>query len=204
MNDILVATSNPHKLDEIRAVLHPLGFRVLGLDDLNLSIPEPVEDGTTFEANAAIKAVAYAKATGQVCLADDSGLEVDALDGAPGVHSARYAGVGSDRASRDTANNRKLLDALADVPDEKRHARFVCAMCLATPGGEVLAECRGTFDGVIAREPRGENGFGYDPLLFLPELNCTSAELSPDEKNRRSHRGVATRLMAERLTQRAE
>lgn len=201
MTEILVATSNPHKLDEIRAVLSPLGFRVIGLDDLEMSIPEPVEDGDTFEANARIKAVAYAAATGRTCLADDSGLEVDALDGAPGVHSARYAGVGATRDERDGANNRKLLGALADVPDSQRQARFVCAMCLADPDGSIRAECRGTFEGVIGHEPRGENGFGYDPLLILPDLGCTSAELSPEDKNARSHRGQATRLMAERLTQ---
>jgi XTP/dITP diphosphohydrolase len=199
MDEVLVATGNPHKIEEIRAVLAPLGLRVLGLDDCGGSFPEPDENGATFEANARIKAVAYARMTGRAALADDSGLEVDALDGAPGIFSARFAGIGSTRAERDAANNRLLLDRLRDVPSDRRTARFVCAMCLADADGSIVAETRGEFGGVIIDAPRGANGFGYDPLLFLPELGCTSAELSPDEKNARSHRGHATRLMAERL-----
>lgn len=198
---ILFATSNPHKIDEVRAILAPLGIEVVGLDSISPQPPEPVEDGATFEANARIKAIAYAKATGQSCLADDSGLEVDALGGRPGVHSARYAGVGSSRPQRDAANNAKLLGELEHVPDDRRTARFVCAMCLADPRGTVLAETRGEFPGMIAREPRGTNGFGYDPLLHLPDRQCTSAELTNDEKNARSHRGEATRMMAQRLAQ---
>jgi XTP/dITP diphosphohydrolase len=138
-----------------------------------------------------------------MCLADDSGLEVDALGGAPGIHSARYAGVGAgvgtSRAERDDANNRKLLEALRDVPPERRTARFVCAMCLADRDGTVLAETRGEFEGVITDHPRGANGFGYDPLLYLPDRNCTSAELPPHEKNARSHRGQAARQLADHL-----
>jgi len=199
--DILLASSNPHKVEEIRAVLTPLGVNVVGLDALERKPPEPVEDGETFDANARIKAVAYAKATGRVCLADDSGLEVDALDGRPGVYSARYAGVDGTRQERDAANNRKLLDELKNVPDAQRTARFVCAMCLADPRGNMLAASRGTFEGVIAREPRGSNGFGYDPLLYLPDEERTSAELSPAEKNARSHRGAAARQMATRIGQ---
>jgi XTP/dITP diphosphohydrolase len=193
---VLFATSNPHKVCEVQAILAPLGIQVAGLDSLPALPPEPIEDGDTFEANARIKAVAYAAAAGVSCLADDSGLEVDALGGAPGVHSARYAGVGGTRAERDEANNRKLLAALTGVPVEKRTARFVCAMCLAAPGGEILAETRGTFEGLIATTPRGSNGFGYDPLLYLPDRGCTSAELSPEEKNVRSHRGQAARRLA--------
>jgi XTP/dITP diphosphohydrolase len=199
VREVLVATGNPHKLEEIRAVLTPLGLRVLGLDDVGGDFPEPEEDGATFEANARIKAIAYARLTGRTCLADDSGLEVDALNGAPGVHSARFAGIGANRAERDAANNRLLLERLKNVPLERRSARFVCAMCLATPEGEVIAETRGHFPGVIIDTPRGTNGFGYDPLLYLPEDGRTSAELSSEEKNARSHRGHATRLMAERL-----
>ncbi len=199
MDEVLVATGNPHKIEEIRAVLAPLGLRVLGLDDCGGDFPEPVEDGATFEANARIKAVAYARMTGRAALADDSGLEVDALGGAPGIFSARFAGVGTTRAERDAANNRLLLERLRGVPSERRTARFVCAMCLAEPDGSVVAETRGAFGGVIVDAPRGANGFGYDPLLYLPELGCTSAELSPEAKNARSHRGHATRLMAERL-----
>lgn len=199
MDRILFATSNPHKLREVDQILSELGIRVLGLDELPEALEEPVEDGETFEANAEIKAVGYAQATGMHCLADDSGLEVDALGGAPGVHSARYAGVDGSRAERDRANNEKLLAAIANVPEDRRAARFVCAMCLAGPDGEVVAETRGTFDGVLTDKPRGENGFGYDPLLYLPDVAKTSAELPSDEKNARSHRGQAARAMADAI-----
>jgi len=195
-SSILLATSNPHKLDEVRAVLEPLGYRVLSLDDVPGAHAEPVEDADTFEGNARLKAVGYARSTDLQCLADDSGLEVDALDGAPGVHSARYSGVEGDRATRDAANNEKLLAALADVPADRRVARFVCCMCLADPDGTIVAETRGTFEGVITDHPAGTNGFGYDPLLYLPDRDCTSAQLSPDEKNARSHRGEACRRLA--------
>ncbi|MHC5113146.1 MAG: RdgB/HAM1 family non-canonical purine NTP pyrophosphatase [Planctomycetota bacterium] len=196
---LLLATTNPHKLDEVRAILEPLGLRVMGLDALPAPPEEPVEDGETFADNARIKATYYARASGTRCLADDSGLVVDALDGAPGVHSARYAGIGATRDERDRANNEKLLAALAGVPDEERTARFVCAMCLADPDGTVLAETEGTFEGRITDDPRGRHGFGYDPLLYVPDAGCTSAELEPRDKNRRSHRGEAARAMAERL-----
>ncbi len=201
MPEVLLATGNPHKLEEVRAVLEPIGWTVLGLDDLDGPIPpEPVEDADTFEGNARIKASEYARATGRMALADDSGLEVDALDGAPGVFSARFAGVDGDRATRDRANNDLLVERLAGTPQHERTARFVCAMCLADPEGGILAETRGTFDGTIVLEPRGTNGFGYDPHLLLPEEGRTSAELSPEEKNARSHRGAATRAMAGAMT----
>jgi XTP/dITP diphosphohydrolase len=196
---LLFATSNPHKIAEVRAILAPHGIDAIGLDALPQLPPEPVENGATFQANARIKAIAYARATGRLCLADDSGLEVDALDGRPGVHSARYAGAGSSREERDAANNAKLLRELSNVPPERRTARFVCAMCLADPRGNILAETRGTFEGLIADAPRGSNGFGYDPLLFLCDRACTSAELSPEEKNARSHRGEAARRLAEAI-----
>jgi XTP/dITP diphosphohydrolase len=196
---ILFATTNPHKVEEVRAVLGPLGVTVVGLDSLAAEPPEPEEDQDTFRGNARLKAVYYAGATGQSCLAEDSGLEVHALGGAPGVYSARYAGTSGSRAERDTANNRKLLEALRDVPHDKRSARFVCAMCLAEPGGRIIAEVEGYYDGVIAQAPRGENGFGYDPLLYLPDAGCTSAELSPEAKNARSHRGQAARALAQKL-----
>ena len=200
MPEVLLATGNPHKLDEVRSILEPIGWRVLGLGDLDGPIPpEPVEDEDTFEGNARIKAIAYARATGRMALADDSGLEVDALGGAPGVRSARFAGVDGDRETRDLANNRLLVERLAGTSEAERTARFVCAMCLATPEGEILAETRGTFDGWIVLEPRGTNGFGYDPHLHLPDEDRTSAELSPEEKNARSHRGAATRSMAEAM-----
>ena len=196
MRELTIATSNPHKIEEISAVLGPLGIGCLPLG--RSDIPEPEEDGATFEENARIKAIAYARALDRVVLADDSGLEVDALGGAPGVHSARYAGVGATRAERDQANNAKLLAALEGVPDRMRTARFVCVLSIARPDGTILAEARGTFDGVIGFAPRGVNGFGYDPLLVLPD-GRTSAELSSDEKNARSHRGNALRAILPKL-----
>jgi XTP/dITP diphosphohydrolase len=209
---LLFASSNPHKIEEVAAILRPAGIRIVGLDSISDPPSEPEETGQTFEANARLKAVYYAHHTARTCLADDSGLEVDALNGAPGVHSARYAHAGSDerssarktritRAQRDAANNEKLLRELENVPPEKRAARFVCAMCLAAPDGTILAETRGTFEGLIASEPRGTHGFGYDPLLYLPDRGCTSAELSPAEKNACSHRGAAARAMAAILRQ---
>jgi non-canonical purine NTP pyrophosphatase (RdgB/HAM1 family) len=196
---VLFATSNPHKLDEVRAILGTVGFEIIGLDTLGTPVPEPEEDGVTFEANAELKAVEYARATGMRCLAEDSGLEVDALDGAPGVYSARYAGTAGTREDRDRANNRKLLAVMKGIPTGDRQARFVCAMCLAEPDGTIVAAARGTYEGVIATEPRGTNGFGYDPLLYLPDAGKTSAELSPAEKNARSHRSVAAHLLIAEL-----
>ena len=197
--NILFATSNPHKIEEVQAILAPHGITVGSLSDLESVPPEPVEDADTFEGNARLKAIGYARATGRRCLADDSGLEVDALKGAPGVYSARYSGVEGDRAVRDAANNDRLLNEIRSVPEHLRTARFVCAMCVADPDGTIIAESRGHFEGLITTEPRGGNGFGYDPLLWLPEDGCTSAELSPQEKNSRSHRGAATRLLLESL-----
>ncbi len=217
--ELLLASTNPHKVDEVRAILGPLGIEVVGLEEAaasgggggaggggGVAVPEPVEDGATFEANAEIKAVYWARVCGRTCLADDSGLEVDALGGAPGVFSARYAEAGATatRSERDAANNRKLLRELRWVPPERRAARFVCAMCLADAAGRVLARTRGVFEGVIATAPAGSNGFGYDPLLSLPDAGCTSAELSPAEKNARSHRGAAARAMAVKLAELAE
>lgn len=196
---LLFATSNPGKLREVRQVLEPLGFQIIGLDDLGKVFDEPVEDASTFEGNARIKARSYAAQSGTMCLAEDSGLEVDALNGAPGVHSARYAGTGNNRDQRDRHNNEKLLYELSRLPGVPRDARFVCAMCLCRVDGSIVDETRGTFEGVVTDAPRGENGFGYDPLLLIPDLGRTAAELSPDEKNERSHRGQAARALAERL-----
>ncbi|MGP1308655.1 MAG: non-canonical purine NTP pyrophosphatase, partial [Phycisphaerales bacterium] len=188
IDELIVATGNPHKVQEIAQVLAGVPVRVLSLKDVpgGDAIPEPVEDGVTFEENARLKAMHYARGLnlreGQACLADDSGLEVDALGGAPGVYSARYAGKGDTREERDRANNEKLLIALRTVPREERTARFVCAVCvvgsLHSPptrgrgegeGLRVLYETRGEFPGVIGEAPRGGNGFGYDPLLVLPD-----------------------------------
>ena len=195
-----MATGNPHKLDEVRPVLRPLGIEVDGLEVLDSVPPEPEEDGTTFEDNARIKAVEYARVTGRICLADDSGLEVDALGGEPGVYSARWSGHGGDREERDRANNDKLVDSIRSVPEEKRSARFVCAMCLAAPDGRVLAESRGVFEGMVVATPRGANGFGYDPHIQVLGDHRTSAELTPEEKNARSHRGEASRAMADLIS----
>jgi len=165
-------------------------------------VPAPAETGATFAANARAKALYYARACGQWCLADDSGLEVDALDGRPGAYSARYAedrvDAGADRHTLDRANNIRLLADLDGVEDARRTARFVCHLALADPQ-RLLLEASGTLDGRIAREPSGENGFGYDPLFYLPELGCTTAELSASRKNRISHRGKAVRRLAELL-----
>jgi XTP/dITP diphosphohydrolase len=192
MRKVVIATSNPHKVDEIAAVLGQVGIECVPLGDAG--IPEPEENGATFEENARIKAVAYAKALGVTVLADDSGLEVDALGGAPGVHSARYAGIGETRAERDAANNAKLLRALEGVPQARRTARFVCVLSVARPDGSIVAEARGHFEGWIGEAPRGANGFGYDPLLVLAD-GRTSAELTSAEKNARSHRGNALRTL---------
>jgi len=198
---IVLATGNPGKLREIRQTLGDLPVQVLGLADLP-SIEEPPEDGETFAANARDKAAYYARATGHWCLADDSGLVVDALDGRPGVYSARYAAgdcpPGAGRDVIDPANNRKLLGELADVPDEKRTARFICALALADGDG-ILLEASGSVEGRIGHKPRGDNGFGYDPLFYLPDRDVTTAELPPEAKNAISHRGKATRQFAEML-----
>ncbi len=193
---LLFASSNPHKVREVGAIMRGLGIDVIGLDAIGHSGPEPVEDAETFADNARIKAVHYAKVSGRWCLADDSGLAVDALGGKPGVRSARYAGIGETRSEQDEANNALLLRELEGVASPDRTARFVCAMCLADPSGAVAAETIGTFEGVITMAPRGDNGFGYDPLFELPELGCTSAELPPEKKNALSHRGDAARRMA--------
>lgn len=184
---LLVATGNPGKLKEIRRLLADSAVQVVGLDAYP-ELPEVVEDGDSFAANACKKAQQMAAATGCLTLADDSGLVVEALGGAPGVISARYAGEPGD----DEANNRKLMQALRDVPDDRRQAAFHCVMALAEPGGR----CR-TFEGRIAgmllREPRGEGGFGYDPYFLVPEYGKTTSELPLDIKNRISHRGQALR-----------
>ncbi|MDP6636615.1 MAG: RdgB/HAM1 family non-canonical purine NTP pyrophosphatase [Phycisphaerae bacterium] len=198
---IVLATGNPGKLREIAQVLAGLPVDIVGLNEL-AAIPEPEETGDTFARNARDKALYYAQATGQWCLADDSGLEVDALGGEPGVRSARYSSdtvaPGAGRSIVDLANNTKLLAALEDVPDHLRTARFVCCLALADRSG-VLIETSGTFEGLIARGAAGDNGFGYDPLFYVPDCNCTAAQLPPEEKNRISHRGQAVKRFVELL-----
>lgn len=207
MNDICLATGNRHKVEEMRALFADLpGVRLLSLSEVGVSTHEPSETGATFEENAAIKAVSYAEQTGMLCLADDSGLEIDALGGRPGVISSHYCTdgreAGMSRPERDAANNARVLRELEGVPDHERTARFVCVMVLAGRQG-VAATSRGTFAGRIGAPPRvpaGGNGFGYDPLfLVAPDYQRTGAELSSDEKNRLSHRGAAARAMRERL-----
>ena len=198
---MVLATRNPGKVREIRQVLGGLPLELAALEQRPF-VPEPAEEGETFADNARHKALYYARALGECCLADDSGLEVDALGGAPGVRSARYAEgdcpAGAARAQVDAANNAKLLAALAAVPPERRTARFVCHVVLADPQG-VLLEARDTVEGRIGFAPRGANGFGYDPLFYVPELGCTTAELDPHRKNVLSHRGKALRRLAEMM-----
>lgn len=193
MPAVLLATRNAGKVREIRAIAAALPIVWHGLDEFG-PLPDAVESGATFAENARLKALHYARLTGLSTLADDSGLEVDALGGAPGVQSARFAGLPRD----DAANNRKLIGLLAGVPAERRTARFRCALALAQ-AGRVVLETEGTFAGVICDAARGTNGFGYDPHFLVPELGLTAAELPSDEKNTRSHRGQALRAMLARL-----
>ena len=185
----------------MRKVLGDLPLRVAGLRDLD-EIEPPVEDGATFADNAGIKALGYARATGHWCLADDSGLVVDALGGAPGVCSARYAAddapAGAERNEIDAANTARLLRELHGVPTRDRTARFVCHLALAD-SRRILLETSGAVEGLITDSPRGRNGFGYDPVFFIPRLGRTAAELSADEKNAISHRGKAVRRFVEIL-----
>ena len=196
MKKIIVATGNEGKMKEFRQILQGEDIVFSSLKDENLQDVEIVEDGSTFEENALIKARKISELTGQIVLADDSGLEVDALDKAPGIYSARYMG---EDTSYDI-KNQALLDRLEGVPDEKRTARFVCAIAAVMPDGscEVV---RGTMEGIIGYEIAGENGFGYDPIFFLPECGCTSAELSPEKKNELSHRGEGLKKIRKILEQ---
>jgi len=192
---ILIATTNIGKIAELKAMLD------LDADWLDLSyypeIEEIEEDGETFIENACKKAIGYARITGQWTIADDSGLQVDALGGEPGVKSSRYSGektINDDGTLIDHRNIAKVLKLLEGVPKEKRTARFFCALCLASPE-EVLIETEGTLEGLITTEEIGKNGFGYDPIFFVPHLNKTVAQLTPEEKNAISHRGNAIRKL---------
>lgn len=188
-NGILFATGNENKMKEIRMILADLGMPIRSMKEAGIDI-DIVEDGSTFEENAIIKATAIAKMTGDIVLADDSGLEIDYLNKEPGIYSARYAGVDTSYDIK----NQMLLDRLEGVPDEKRTARFVCVIACAFPDGTVET-ARGTIEGIIGHEIAGENGFGYDPIFYLPEYKCTTAELEPEKKNELSHRGKALRAM---------
>jgi XTP/dITP diphosphohydrolase len=210
---IVIASRNANKVREIAAVLGaadaPAALRAVRWLSLAEAAPhagDPVEDQPTFAGNAALKARHASRLTGLWTLADDSGLEVDALDGAPGVLSARYAGLAAGvsggrnpaRAEKDLANNRKLIAALAGVPAERRTARFRCCLALAD-GERILLTAEGGVEGRIIDAPRGSGGFGYDPHFLIPELGRTMAELGMQEKNRISHRGRALRQLRERL-----
>jgi len=185
MTRILVATTNPGKLREVAEALAGAGLEVVGLDHL-ADRTEVAEHGSTFEANARLKAEAYSHRTDLPVLAEDSGLQVDALGGAPGIHSARYGGPGLD----DAARNRRLLAALAGIPHDRRTARFRAALAVAR-AGTTLAVFSGTVEGRILDAPRGTHGFGYDPLFFHPPSGCTTAELTVAQKRLVSHRGQA-------------
>lgn len=205
MEKIIFATGNAHKMIEIRMILEDLGMEILSQKEAGITA-DVVEDGKTFEENALIKATKIAEVAANmpkyknaVVLADDSGLEIDYLNKEPGIYSARYMG---EDTSYDI-KNQNLIDRLDGVPDEKRTARFVCAIAAVFPDGssEVV---RGTMEGIIGYEIAGENGFGYDPIFYLPEYGCTSAQLAPEKKNELSHRGEGLRKMRKILEKKLE
>ena len=195
MNHILIATSNAGKLRDFAGAAAPFGIEIATFPNF-ASLPTVVEDGRTFEENARKKAESYSREVpGEMVLADDSGLEVDALKGAPGVHSARYAADAPhlmDNNTDDEANNTRLLRELKDVPPDKRTGRFVCVIAVARDG-QTLQVFRGEVEGTILNRPRGTNGFGYDPLFYFPQIQKSFAELTPEEKAQYSHRGAAFR-----------
>lgn len=195
MKRIIFATGNAGKMKEIREILEDMEVEVVSMKEAGIDI-EIIEDGATFEENAAIKAKAVAAETGDIVLADDSGLEVDYLNGEPGVYSARYLG---EDTSYDI-KNQVILDRLSGVPKNKRSARFVCAIAAAMPDGQILLT-RETVEGYIGEKPAGSNGFGYDPIFYIEEYGCSTAELTNEQKNEISHRGKALRAMKEKLNQ---
>lgn len=185
MRTLLLATTNEHKIDELRTILRDLPFTLLSLRDVQIDM-DVEETGTTFAENAILKAQTYAQAANMLALADDSGIEIDALGGAPGIYSARFAG-------RDTPYEERfriIFERLRDVSPSERTARFRCAIALADPSGDVRV-VEGTVEGMIADGARGQNGFGYDPIFLVPEFGKTTAEMAPEEKHQISHRGRA-------------
>ncbi len=190
---IVFATGNEGKMREVRMILSGCHAKILSMKEAGI-FTDIEENGKTFEENALIKAKTVSALTDLIVLADDSGLEIDYLGGAPGVYSARYLGEDTPYEVK----NASILDQLKDVPEKERTARFVCAIACVLPDGRCLT-CRGTMEGIIGYESRGENGFGYDPIFYLPEEGCSSAQLAPEEKNARSHRGQALRKMREIL-----
>lgn len=196
MTRIVLASGNRGKMRELEALLAGTGYEILPQSEFDIG--EVEETGLTFIENAIIKARHASEHTGLPAIADDSGLELDALNGAPGIMSARYAGT----HGADEDNNRKLLEALAKIPDEKRTARFQCAVAYMRHAADTMpVVCTGTWEGRIIREAHGDNGFGYDPLFYVPSHGCTSAELAPEVKNRLSHRAQALLDLKKRLTE---
>ncbi len=189
---LIFATGNQGKVNEFRQMLGD-EYEILSMKDIGVEL-DIVEDGATFEENAIIKAKALMEATGEMVLADDSGFEVDALNKEPGIYSSRYMGEDTPYSVK----NAELLRRCEGVPDEKRDARFVCVIACAFPDGRVET-ATGVIEGKLAHEPKGENGFGYDPIFYLPERGCTTGEMPPEEKNAISHRGIAVRKMVEIL-----
>ena len=187
------ATGNAGKMREIRMIMDDLGIPVLSMKEAGIQM-DILENGKSFAQNAEIKARAVHSMCHDIVIADDSGLEIDFLNGEPGIYSARY--MGEDTSYH--IKNASLIERLDGVPDEKRTARFVCAIAAVLPDGRVL-HSRGTIEGIIGYEERGENGFGYDPIFYLPEYGCTTAQLDPVTKNELSHRGKALRAMKEQL-----
>ena len=193
MIKVLIASKNQGKIREFKQMLADWPVSFVALDEWP-DIEEPEETGATFLANASLKAAYYAKETGMISLADDSGLAVDSLNGAPGVLSARYSGSHGD----DAANNRLVLSQLSNVPDARRTGRFLCALAIALPDGKIVATTEGSCEGLILREEKGAGGFGYDPLFWSPVLKKTLSEATSDEKNSVSHRGNALRALAKK------
>lgn len=190
---IIFATGNEGKMKEIRLILADLGVEIQSMKEAGIDMAIQ-EDGKTFEENAVMKAKAVMEATKALVLADDSGLEIDYLNGEPGVYSARY--LGEDTSYR--IKNQNLIDRLKGVPEEERTARFVCVIAAAFPDGRILT-ARGTIEGIIGYEERGEGGFGYDPIFWLPKYGCSTAELTMEKKNELSHRGKALRAIKKEL-----
>lgn len=193
MKRMIFATGNENKMVEIREILGDLPLEILSMKQAGIRA-DIEENGTSFEENALIKAREVCRLAGEMVLADDSGLEIDYLNGKPGIYSARYMGENTSYRVK----NKNLMERLEGVPNEKRTARFVCAIAAVFPDGKELV-VRGTVEGIIGYEERGENGFGYDPIFYLPERGLTTAELPPEEKNSISHRGNALRKMKELL-----
>ena len=198
MKQIVFATKNNGKIKEVKQILSDLPFEIVSMLDAGITV-DVVEDGKTFEENAVIKALEISKVSGNITLADDSGLEIDFLNKQPGVLSARYLGENTPYIEK----NNHILHLMKDVPEKQRAARFVCAIAAVFPNGKVLTAID-TIEGIIAQQIKGENGFGYDPIFFVPELGKTTAELSSEQKNAISHRGKALQKMKQLLMQQEE